>query len=254
MHRRKKGSRSMAGNRGDACLFRRVRHLFAALAVVCLAAVAPLGAQTGPEIHTTLFRGKLISYQVRDGLAFFEGDILLGPADEIGRMSIRPLASVWTPASQLWTGGVVPYSIDANTPNLTDISDAITEWNTKLAGVIQLTACQKVGVDPCFGHANYVHMMSVPPSQNCYSYIGMIGGPQELGLSPGCDKPRIVHELGHAIGLLHEQSRNDRDGFVTVLLQNVISGQTSNFDKAAQNGLDVGPYNYLTLFTRQGSR
>lgn len=45
---------------------------------------------------------------------------------------------------------------------------------------------------------------------------------------------RIVeHEIGHAIGFWHEQSRADRDGFVTIITGNIISGLAYNFDKKA---------------------
>lgn len=40
-----------------------------------------------------------------------------------------------------------------------------------------------------------------------------------------------IHEIGHALGLLHEQSRPDRDSFVQLLLQNVQPGAENNFDK-----------------------
>ena len=40
-----------------------------------------------------------------------------------------------------------------------------------------------------------------------------------------------MHELGHAIGFQHEQKRPDRDDYVTILLENVQSGKTHNFNK-----------------------
>ena len=55
----------------------------------------------------------------------------------------------------------------------------------------------------------------------CWSYIGMIGGSQDISIAPGCTRLIPVHEIFHALGRWHEQSRPDRDNFVTINLDNV---------------------------------
>uniref|UniRef100_A0A336LA13 Metalloendopeptidase n=1 Tax=Culicoides sonorensis TaxID=179676 RepID=A0A336LA13_CULSO len=58
--------------------------------------------------------------------------------------------------------------------------------------------------------------------KGCWSYIGKTGGPQIVSLQPPDHKSqnclgsegRALHELMHAIGIFHEQSRHDRDRFV----------------------------------------
>ena len=55
----------------------------------------------------------------------------------------------------------------------------------------------------------------------CWSYIGMIGGRQDISIAPGCTSLIPVHEIFHALGRWHEQSRPDRDNFVTINLSNV---------------------------------
>ena len=59
----------------------------------------------------------------------------------------------------------------------------------------------------------------------------------------------VLHELGHAIGFWHEQSRPDRDQHIEVILVNVIPGFANNFDKKGESEIDslgVG-YDYNSI-------
>uniref|UniRef100_A0A914XQD7 Metalloendopeptidase n=1 Tax=Plectus sambesii TaxID=2011161 RepID=A0A914XQD7_9BILA len=97
----------------------------------------------------------------------------------------------------------------------------------------------------------------------CYSAIGRTGNAQVLSLGNGCVTKDIVqHEMIHAIGLFHEQSRADRDQYVEVLRQNILQGEEHNFEKYGLNFIDhLGqPYDYYsimhyagTLFAKRGT-
>lgn len=54
----------------------------------------------------------------------------------------------------------------------------------------------------------------------------MTGGGQKVNLGNGCADEITVpmHELMHAIGFAHEQTRPDRDNFVRLFLHNVDRG------------------------------
>ncbi len=80
-----------------------------------------------------------------------------------------------------------------------------------------------VRVQPHGGEVDFVHFREEPDqTAPCTSMLGMAGGAQDIVLNLGrCHVGKILHEIGHAVGLFHEQSRPDRDSFVTLHLENV---------------------------------
>jgi len=66
----------------------------------------------------------------------------------------------------------------------------------------------------------------------CWSYVGRTGGRQEVSIGSGCHhQTTVVHEIIHALGFFHEQSRPDRDDFITINFQNAGAGARHNFEK-----------------------
>lgn len=54
----------------------------------------------------------------------------------------------------------------------------------------------------------------------------------QITIGKGCNHMSVVaHEIMHALGFMHEQSRPDRDSYVTVYLQNVKTKNRHNFNK-----------------------
>ncbi|KAK6725992.1 hypothetical protein RB195_004362 [Necator americanus] len=56
----------------------------------------------------------------------------------------------------------------------------------------------------------------------CWSFVGNLNRQQDLSLGKGCETVAIAaHEIGHALGFFHTQSRHDRDDFIVFNPQNV---------------------------------
>ena len=180
--------------------------------------------QTG-EAKAGTWGGESINYQEIQGDKVYEGDILLTPEQVAASKSQgqqRPGSAGRTTGR--WPSAIVYYTIDSNLPSQNRVTDAIAHWqaNSPVRFVQRTT------------QSNYV---TFRVGSGCSSNIGMVGGRQYINLASGCSTGNTIHEIGHALGLFHEQTRNDRDTYVTILTQNIQSGYENNFTKYGAQGI-----------------
>lgn len=85
----------------------------------------------------------------------------------------------------------------------------------------------------------------------CWSKVGRVGGSQFINLQNQCFNKigTIIHEILHAIGLYHEQSRSDRDDFIEIVTKNIRKKSLVNFQKLRPNVYDIADtlYDYESI-------
>jgi len=119
--------------------------------------------------------------------------------------------------------------------------------------------CQEAG-DMCYGICAALPSVVVQSSKaGCWSYLGLVSHQSDAGfydrsqpvnLGAGCGFVGLAaHQIGHLLGIEHEQSRQDRDSFVSIEKVELVnsaetSGQNFNIMPTAYMGSD---YDYLSL-------
>ncbi|XP_030850881.1 zinc metalloproteinase nas-6-like [Strongylocentrotus purpuratus] len=184
---------------------------------------------------------------------FFEGDIVLDWEQRrnlglAGMHSMssrsgsrhRPRRAIIKGRDRRWPDAIIPYTIDSdfNHEAVKLIRSALRHW--------QQNTCIRF-VHKESSHQDYLRFAYIP---GCWSFIGRQGGEQLISMGPGCNVfNTIVHELGHAIGYWHEQSRQDRDRYIQVVQRNIAQGTEENFNKIAiANVTSQGfPYDFASI-------
>ena len=159
--------------------------------------------------------------RVNDALAVLD---LLAPkdADQEVQAHANYILNTST-ADYRWPGGVIPFEVAPGFPHRNRIDEAIRRWHqhTDHIRLVELNPQNRANFK------NWVRFIQAP---GCYSTVGRlpIPGPQDIGLDAGCGVPQVIHEIGHAVGLFHEQSRNDRERYIEQLRTVTLTPRASS--------------------------
>ncbi|XP_031568759.1 MAM and LDL-receptor class A domain-containing protein 2-like [Actinia tenebrosa] len=209
--------------------------------------------RTLPNIQELTILDKIsIINKGHQGKRLFEADIVLTDHDHV---DTRNTGDVDGPSGNivkrnaarsrqgLWQTRVVPYEIDPaiSGGQSSILQDAINEFNTH--------SCLK-WIPKRSEDKNWVKFVK---GDGCFSSVGKkywTEGFQVLSLGGGCySKGTIQHEMLHASGFWHEQSRPDRNQYVEVLWENIEPNMAYNFNKYTHANIDMlnKPYDYDSI-------
>jgi hypothetical protein len=203
-------------------------------------------------------------------VAVVEGDMILGTLDDaistpkpldlfLGQQNMQILGFIQTQIGANWENHRVPYCLSSGFAGkaayievVKAIRLAIPTWNARLDGTLRWEEETRNGVSPwCSTESTQSRVRFVPSDDPnaCHAHVGrLLGKEQAIYLGTSCHRLwTVIHEMGHAVGLLHEHTRPDREDFVEVYEARIAKDDWPNFNQVQMGARKSGEYDYASI-------
>ena len=153
----------------------------------------------------------------------YGGDMVLSP-DHIAALTSNNTLSYGSHKSRRWPNGRIPYVIQS--------SLGPQARNAILAAIKVYHSVSCLRFFPRTTERAYISFFK---GDGCFSPVGYESNPflnqrNDISIGTGCESVgTALHEMGHSIGLYHEQNRPDRDRYITIVKSNIDKDMYFNF-------------------------
>lgn len=200
------------------------------------------------ETRSADIKGKKFVYRVVDGLAVTEGDMVLGPVEEVEEKIKKAKDDSLSPQSfgatdflgnyLFWPNGQIYYSFDSTitSSKRAIINEAIEHW-------------QDATMLRFYPRSSGARIVFKSVDTSCSSNVGYPAfgaGVVNTNIGPNCGLAETIHEVGHAVALNHEHSRCDRDNFIGIY-SGRATGQGGNLDRYCSSGAQQSTYDAYSV-------
>jgi hypothetical protein len=172
---------------------------------------------------------KVLTCSAIEEQLIFEGDIVIVPNANLEFYGVTITGTRFR-----WTDGVVVYDISDQLANPDRVRNAMKHWEDHTVIKFRKRTTER----------DYVIFR---PGRGCSSSVGKQGGVQFVTLANECSTGNTIHEIGHTVGLWHEQSREDRDQMIEIHWENISPLAKHNFDQRITDGDDRGDYDFGSI-------
>lgn len=177
-----------------------------------------------------------VTVEKTDSVYVLGGDMILNERQLELLNTPQTRGAVIRDFAKYWPEGKVYYTVDANFGS----DSAIISAMNMISNVAEITFIKRTN------QPNYINFVPSSESDKTNSsQIGLQGGKQNITIYNRDHSGIIAHEIMHSLGMYHEMSRSDRDDYITINWNNILSSKKHNY--LQYTSFEIGSFDYNSI-------